>query len=179
MSPLPPQLTIRPETPADHPAVRQVHTLAFGQDGEAVLVDALRRTEAYIPDLSLVAVAKDIVLGHVLFTRVYVENAHGVMHAALALAPLAVLPYEQRKGIGSALVRQGLAACRRLGEPCVIVLGHPGYYPRFGFVPALRHGITAPFPLENDDAFMLLELRPKALDGISGIVRYSTAFDGL
>ena len=172
------QLTIRPETPADADAVRLVHTLAFDGAAEAGLVDALRETDAYIPALSLVAVEGEEVLGHILFTRATVDASDGARHEALALAPLAVLPDRQRQGIGIALMREGIAACRQEGHGVIIVLGHPGYYPRFGFTPASRFSIEAPFPAP-DEAFMALELSANALEGIRGTVRYAAPFGEL
>lgn len=167
-------LTIRPEQPADHPQVFRANQLAFGRPNEARLVEALRRSPAFIPDLSLVAVEEDAVLGHVLFTRIAVRSASNSC-AALALAPLAVLPARQRSGIGSALVRQGCADARRLGHGLVIVVGHPAYYPRFGFVAGERFGIRLPFEV-SPGAFMVLELRAGALTGVQGDVLYPPEF---
>jgi len=114
------------------------------------------------------------VVGHILFTAIEVRTAtHS--HPALALAPMAVLPALQRTGIGSSLVRRGLADARDLGHGVVIVVGHPGYYARFGFVPAEPLGIRAPFEVSSP-AFMALELRPDALRGVRGEVRYPPEF---
>ena len=167
-------LGIRAETAADFPAVREVNRLAFARDGEADLVDALRATDGYIPELSRVAVVDGRIVGHILFTRIGIVTAGGVV-PTLALAPMAVLPEHQNRGIGSALVRDGLETCRRLGHGSVIVLGDPAYYPRFGFVPARPRGIAAPFPAP-DEAFMVIELVPGALDGVQGTVQYPAAF---
>ena len=169
-------LGIRAETAADFPAVREVNRLAFGRDAEAGLVDALRATDGYIPSLSRVAVVDGRIVGHILFTRIGIVTAGGVVPTpTLALAPMAVLPEHQNRGVGSALVRDGLETCRRLGHGSVIVLGHPAYYPRFGFVPARPRGIAAPFPAP-DEAFMLIELVPGALNGVQGTVQYPPAF---
>jgi putative acetyltransferase len=97
------------------------------------------------------------------------------MRAGLALAPVAVAPSRQGNGIGSALIRRGLEEARALGHTVVIVLGHAGYYPRFGFVPARALGIRAPFPV-NDESFMALALRPGGLDGVRGTVQYAAPF---
>jgi len=167
-------LTIRPEQPADHEQVFQVIELAFGQPAEARLVEALRRSPAFIPELSLVAVEDERVLGHILFSRIVVRSG-STTHEALALAPMAVRPARQRAGIGSSLVEQGLADARRLGHAVVIVVGHPEYYPRFGFVRGEPCGIWPPFPV-SPGAFMVCELRPHALAGVHGEVEYPPEF---
>lgn len=167
-------LTLRPERPADREAVFEVNRLAFGGADEARLVEALRLSPAFIPELSLVAVEDERVVGHILFSRVTVRG-DGAAFDALALAPMAVLPARQRSGIGSALVRRGLADARGLGHGIVVVVGHPGYYPRFGFVPGEPLGIRPPFVV-SPGAFMVLELRPGALSGVRGEVAYPPEF---
>ena len=162
------ELAIRAESMADATAVRHVNELAFGQPDEADLVDRLRRTGHVVA--SLVAEIEHTLVGHILFSRLPIDAGRSI-HGA-ALAPVAVLPRWQRQGIGSALIRAGLHACRAAGIEAVIVLGHPGYYPRFGFSAALAERLRAPFA---GPAFMALELVPDALrDG--GQVRYPPAF---
>ena len=164
-------VAIRPERAGDEDAIRAVCSAAFGQPDEADLVDALRASDAWLPGLSLVA-ADDGVVGHVLFTRAMVGS-----HPALGLAPLAVVPSRQRQGIGDALVRAGLQAARAMGERIVVVLGHPSYYPRFGFEPALPRGLTSVFARgDHADAFMALALQPGALAGVTGAVAYAAPF---
>src|SRR5215204_3326406 len=124
-------ITVRAETVEDIPVIRRVNELAFGQPGEADLVDALRA--AARPYISLVAVSEGQVVGHIFFNPVTLE-AEG-SDFILGLAPMAVLPEYQRRGIGSRLVRVGLEECRRIGCDAVVVVGHAEYYPRFGFVP--------------------------------------------
>jgi putative acetyltransferase len=169
---------IRPEAPADRAGVFLVNQQAFGRDNEARLVDALRRSPAFVPGLSLVALAgpeaSDAIVGHILFTRIAIKEGMQA-HAALALAPMAVLPSHQNRGIGSALVRRGLEEARRRGERIVVVVGHPGYYPRFGFVPAFAFGIRAPFDVRRE-AFMTLPLEPEALRDVRGMVEYPVEF---
>ena len=126
-------ITIRPETAADHESIRQVNRLAFGQDAEAQLVDMLR--DGGFVRLSLVAELDGQAVGHVLFSDIQIVCDDDSVDA-LALAPIAVFPEHQRKGIGSALIGSGLEQCRQAGYRIVIVLGHPSYYPRFGFSPA-------------------------------------------
>jgi len=176
-APATPRWDVRPERPADHAAIHRINHDAFGQEDEARLVDALRGSPAFVPELSLVAFQDGRAVGHILFTRIVVKDGDD-RHAALALAPLAVAPELQKRGIGSALVRRGLRAARDLGHGLVIVLGHPEYYPRFGFIPAQPLGIAAPFETRVE-AFMVLELAPGALAGVRGVVEYAPEFGAL
>ena len=168
---------IRAEAPDDKAAIRHVNQMAFEGGEEAVLVDAIRQSSSYVPELSLVAEADRLVVGHVLFSGIAIESSSGSM-AALALAPLAVLPAWQRQGIGSALVRQGLARSRDMGHGIVVVVGDPGYYERFGFRPARQQGLECTLPVP-DEAFMALALQAGALDSVRGTVVYPPAFSGL
>jgi len=168
-------ITIRPETADDYAAIAEVNALAFGREVEPRLVEALRRSPEFIPELSLVAIEAARVAGHILFSPMAIETKDGAV-PALGLAPLAVRPELQNQGIGSALVRDGLDRCRSLGHRIVVVIGHPAYYPRFGFSPARPRGLEAPFPVP-DEAFLALELVPGALGGIAGVVKYPPAFD--
>jgi putative acetyltransferase len=128
-------VVIRPETSADHEAIRRVNLLAFGQDEEAHLVDVLR--EGGYVRLSLVAEQGGQIVGHILFSDLPIVTGAGTV-SSLALAPMAVLPECQNQGIGSALVRRGLEVCREQGHQIVIVVGHPHFYQRFGFSPGLQ-----------------------------------------
>jgi putative acetyltransferase len=169
---------IRTETPSDISEIFALQNNAFAQDGEARLVNALRNDGDFTADLSLVAVHDDRIIGHVLFPPITIESPDTTQKSvpARALAPLGVDPAFQCQGVGAALLEEGLLACRQLGHRAVIVVGHPGYYPRFGFSTARSFGISAPFPCP-DEAFMALELVPGALDGVHGTVRYPPAFD--
>lgn len=162
---------VRRESDADLGAIRTVNREAFGQVAEADLVDALRANgDAAV---SLVAESDSSIVGHILFSHLPIRtSARNV--AAAALAPMSVLPRWQRRGVGSALVRAGLDRCREDGFEAVVVLGHPAYYPRFGFSARLAEPLQAPF---SGPAFMALELVPGALTA-GGQVRYPGAFFG-
>jgi putative acetyltransferase len=161
---------IRAETAADQSMIWQVNEAAFGSAEEADLVGALRTQGVVL--LSVVAELDGQVVGHILFSRMSIETPTEAI-AAVALAPMAVLPRYQRQGIGGRLIRYGLDALRALGERIVIVVGHPAYYPRFGFSTEQARSLESPFP---PDAFMALELSPGALDRIRGRVRYPQPF---
>ena len=164
-------MLIRAEQPGDWVAVHRVNESAFETHLEVDLVDALRRQEPAV--LSLVAVRDGSVVGHIMFSPVTLSEHPDLK--LMGLAPMAVVPRHQRAGIGSALVRAGLERCKELGYGAVAVLGHPEYYPRFGFSPASRFGIGCEYNVP-DDVFMMLELRPGFLEGASGIVRYHDVF---
>ena len=166
----PPGRSIRPEAAGDLAAIGEVHRLAFGREDEGRLVDALRADG--LARVSLVAEEAGRVVGHVLFSALPIVTPGGTVEA-LALAPLAVVPSRQSRRIGSALVQEGLRACRDRGHRVVIVLGHPGFYPRFGFSAELAGRLTSPF---SGPAFMALELAPGALEGVRGEVRYPPPF---
>lgn len=168
---------VRPERPKDYAAIDEVNRLAFGEENEAQLIGKLRDASGFDPQLSLVAHSDDTVVGHILLSPVAIATLPADV-PALALAPMAVLPEFQYQGIGSELMRSGLAACRRQGHKIVILIGHPGYYPRFGFRPAHKFGLQAPFEVP-DEAFMALELVPGALANTSGTVRYPPAFNDM
>jgi putative acetyltransferase len=160
-------VTIRPERAEDIAAIRAVHRAAFPTDAEARVVDRLRASGQ--ARASLVAESGERIVGHVLFSPVTVVGPAGECRG-LGLAPLAVLPEHQGRGVGSALVRAGLAVCRREGWAFVVVLGHPSYYPRFGFRRASEVGLSNDYGA--DEAFMVLELQPGSLPAGGGFVRY-------
>lgn len=169
------EIEIRPEQPGDSDTIRSVNDLAFGQPVEGAIVDALRASSC--PLISLVAVREHLVVGHILFSPVTVDTPGGIV-TGMGLAPMAVLPELQSLGVGSALVRAGLAEVRAKSYPFVVVLGHPRYYPRFGFVPASRHGLRCAWSEVPDEAFMALVLDETAMQGVSGLARYRSEFDG-
>jgi putative acetyltransferase len=164
-------LRIREATPGDYAAIREINRRAFQGDVEAQLVDRLRHDGVVIA--SLVAVQDGEIVGHILFSQIAIETGEHAI-AAASLAPMAVEPDFQRRGIGSALVRHGLEVCRARGRPVVVVVGHPEYYPRFGFSAKRAGNLRGPC---SGEAWMALELVPGALDGIKGEVRYPEAFD--
>jgi putative acetyltransferase len=169
-------LTIRPEHEEDAVAIAHVHRQAFGQENEARLVNAIRESPACIPDLSLVAERDRRIVGHILFSEIHIDTDDGPV-PVLSLAPMAVHPDFQRRGIGAQLLREGLDAARRLGRRIVLVLGHPDYYPRFGFTPARAQGIEPPWDNIPDDAWMILDLLQNPPLAIRGIARYPAPFD--
>ncbi len=167
-------MIVRPERTSDHQAVFSIHAAAFETGAEAKLVNVLRRIAD--PVLSLVAEIDEAVIGHILFSPVTLDGDPAL--SLMGLAPMAVSPERQRQGAGSLLVTEGLNSCRSLGAVGVVVLGHPDYYPRFGFVPSSQYGIRSEYDVP-DDTFLVQELRPGALAGKAGLVRYHEAFAGL
>ena len=169
-------LTVRPEQPSDFEAVQKTVQLAFGRLNEAELVERLRESDYYVPELALVAEREGDIVGHVMLT--YVElRGEDCSLAVLGLAPLAVRPDAQHQGVGAALVEAGLAGAEARHEPLVVVLGHPRYYTRFGFEPARPHGIEPPPPGVPDEVWLVRLLA--GYDGRQrGQVVYPAAFDG-
>jgi putative acetyltransferase len=167
-------VSIRPEKPSDKAGVRAVNELAFGQQDEADIVDRIR--DACDNVLSLVAVSEGLVVGHILFSPASIATQNGVVEG-MGLAPMAVRPEYQRQRVGSALVEAGLDILRR--RPCafVIVLGHPEYYPRFGFEPASKHGVSCQWEGVPDEAFMILVIGDSTLKAVTGVARYREEFD--
>jgi putative acetyltransferase len=166
-------MIIRPEKPEDIPAVRIVNELAFGGAAEADIVDALRRNGK--ATISLVAEDDGRVVGHILFSPVTIETSEREL-VGVGLAPMSVIPERQNQRIGSLLVEEGLRRCREDGHRFVVVLGHPNYYPRFGFVPAGRFGIKSEYDVA-DEVFMVMELREGALRECAGMVKYQPEFN--
>lgn len=163
-------MEIREERVGDEDGIRRVHVAAFGGDLEARLVDLLRRRGKAIN--SLVADEHGQVVGHILFSSVTIDNAPGCR--ALGLAPVAVAPENQRAGIGSRLVREGLIRCQDAGYDFVVLVGAPAYYARFGFQAAKTHGLDNEYGV--NDEFMVLELRKGSLAALTGLVRYAPEF---
>jgi putative acetyltransferase len=164
-------LSIRPVRPEDLPEIVRLHDLAFGGQDEGRLVSLLHdRGQAVI---SLAALTSERIIGHILFSPVHFTPEHTEIRA-LGLAPLAVLPEFQNLGIGTRLTRDGLILCQAGGWQAVVVLGHPEYYPRFGFAPASRFGIGNEYGV--DEPFMALELQPGCLAGVRAVACYAGEF---
>lgn len=166
-------LRIRAERAEDIDAIRAVNAAAFDGPNEAALVDALR--EAAAPFLSLVADDGGEIVGHICFTPVEVERPDGAIVVVAGLAPMAVRPDRQNQGIGSRLVEAGLDECRRAVFPAVVVLGHPAYYPRFGFEPAAPRGLRSDYDVP-DPVFMVLELVRGGAAALQGVAHYHPVF---
>ena len=166
-------MRVRPETEADRAAIRAVNEVAFESPAEADIVDALRSKGAEL--VSLVADRDGVVLGHILFSPVSLAGCGELK--LMGLGPMAAVPRHQREGIGSALVREGLNRCVLLGVHAVVVVGHPWFYPRFGFAAASGYGLRCEYDVP-DDVFMIAELARGALRAVSGLIRYDAAFGG-
>jgi putative acetyltransferase len=171
MPPNPGQCDLWIERPEDVSAVHAIHSAAFGRPDEAHMVTAVR--DAGAAAVALVAGIDGRPVGHVLFSAVTIDGRSEP--SGLGLAPIAVLPSAQRSGLGSRLIEAGLERCRMLGYGYVVVLGHPAYYPRFGFTRASSFGLRCAYAVP-DEAFMALELQAGCLEGKPGVVRYLPAF---
>jgi len=167
-------MNIRPEIEKDKTAIQEINQLAFETFAEATLVDTLR--EQCHPVVSLIAEEDREIVGHIMFSPVTLIGSFDLK--IMGLAPMAVLPKYQRKGIGSALVQTGLDECKKRGFGAVVVLGHTSYYPRFGFIPATRFGIDCEYDVP-EDAFMVIELQPSSLTGAKGKIKYHSAFSNV
>ena len=163
-------MNVRFEQPDDIENIRRIHLEAFETDTEASLVDALR--DSGVELISLVAENKGEIVGHILLSPVSVDGNYRIM----GLAPMAVLPKWQGKGVGTQLVNTGLQACKKAGYEVVVVLGHADYYPRFGFAPSINFGIKSEYDVPPE-VFMVKALRNGALDGITGTVKYHPIFN--
>lgn len=162
-------MNIRFEQPGDIEKIREVNLQAFETETEANLVEALRNADVEL--ISLVAEENGEVIGHILFSPVILGDLR-----IMGLAPMAVLPDRQNKGVGTKLVKSGLQDCEKAGYEAVVVLGHAGYYPRFGFVPSVNFGIKSEYDVPPE-VFMVKELREGALKGAAGTVKYHPAFN--
>lgn len=171
------QIKIRREKQGDFREVFELNHIAFGQDNEAKLVDALRINQiAFVPELSIVATDNNKIVGHILFSKISIKDDKGNLNESLGLAPMAVRPEYQKCGIGGQLIRKGFEVAKELGFKSVIVLGHEHYYPKFGFQPADKWKIKAPFDVPSN-VFMAIELATDGLTNISGTVVYPKEFE--
>lgn len=169
-------LKIRQENRDDIKEIYEINSLAFGRENEAKLVDLLRASANFVPELSLVATIDNKLVGHILFTKVKITDDQKIEFDSLALAPMSVRPSNQKMGIGGQLIRAGLDIARELNFKSVIALGHRNYYPKFGFVPTSKWNIKSPFDVPTE-AFMGIELIDGGLKNVSGTVKYPKEFD--
>ena len=168
-------MLIRKEKTEDIEKIREINFQAFETEAEANLVDKLRRSGMSL--ISLVAEVKGEIVGHILFSPVKLAGNKSDLKIA-GLAPMAVKPDSQNQGIGTALVKSGLIHCKSEGYQAVVVLGHPDYYPEFGFVPSSKYGIKSEYDIP-DEVFMIKELENDALTDCTGTVKYHEAFNRL
>ncbi len=168
-------MTIREEKSTDIDSIWNVNTEAFETEAEANLVNALRNSDCNF--ISLVAETEGNIVGHILFTPVELTGNRNRLKI-MGLAPMAVLRQYQYKGVGSKLVKTGIKHCQSLGYDALAVLGHPGYYPKFGFEPSVAYGIKSEYEVP-DEAFMILELVPNSLKDHQGILKYHELFSSV
>ncbi len=170
------EITIRPETPNDYTTIARVNDLAFARPDEGKLVENLRQLPEFDPHLSLVAELDDEVIGHALFLQINIQSDDGKKCPILSLGPIAVMPKFQKQGIGGRLIEAGHRAALELDYTSVVLLGHPGYYPRFGYKLAKIWGLTNPWSIHGEP-WMAIELVKDALKGKTGLVAYPEAFN--
>jgi len=168
------KIIIRKETPQDIDRIREINEVAFNQPNEGRVVDRIRESNS--ESLSLVAVLDEKIVGHIFFSPVEIETRSGIIKG-MGLAPMAFAPNCQNQGIGSELVNEGLKIIREGNHPFVIVLGHPDYYPRFGFNKASIYGLTCQWEGVPDEVFMAIILDEEKMGGVSGEVRYRDEFN--
>jgi len=170
-------IKIREESPGDYPEITSVNNLAFGQENEGLLIAELRKRAEFVKELSMVATVGRKIAGHILFFPVVISAGTSEVET-LSLGPMSVHPDFQKKGIGGALILNGMKQAKRLGYKSVIVLGHPSYYPKFGFSRAGAWRIRAPFDAP-DDALMAVEIVPGSLDFGGGVIVYPEEFNNV
>ncbi len=168
-------MNIREDKLADTESIWNINAEAFETEAEANLVNALRDSGCTF--ISLVAETDNKAVGHILFTPVKLTGIENKLKL-IGLAPMAVLEQHQNKGIGSKLVKAGIEHCKSKGYDAIVVLGHPSYYPKFGFVPSITYGIKSEYEVP-DEAFMVLELVPNSLKDYNGIIKYHDLFNSV
>ncbi|MGI4789149.1 MAG: GNAT family N-acetyltransferase [Janthinobacterium lividum] len=173
------KISMRQETPSDYAAVAEAIKSAYEDVGysnhrEQFMVERLRNSDAYIPELSLVAESDQEIVGHLLLTKIFIRNQEKSI-ASLALAPLSVVPEFQGKGVGSQLVIEGHRIAKALGYQSVVLLGHADYYPRFGYEPMKKYGLELPFAVREENC-MVISLTENGLSGVTGRVVYPPEF---
>lgn len=169
-------INIRTENKEDYSQVYDVNFIAFGnREDEAKLVERIRKTDNFIPELSIVAEQNGVVVGHLLMSKAAIIQGEQ-HHEIIALAPIAVSPEHQKQGVGTRLIQEGLNRCKQLGYFVVVLIGHPSYYPRFGFKPARKYSLELTQFEVPDEVFMVCELKEDALHNIKGELKYPPAF---
>jgi putative acetyltransferase len=169
-------IIVRKETNCDCAAIKEVNDLAFGQKNEGELIDKLRKKAEFINELSLVAIYKDKIVGHIMFFPVSIMSEKNIF-GTLSLGPMSVLPEYQNMGIGGNLIRAGLKKAKELGFGSVVVLGHPEYYPRFGFRKSCDWMIKEPFGV-HEEVMMAIELEEGSLSFAGGMINYPDEYYG-
>jgi putative acetyltransferase len=169
-------INIRPETKNDYAAIRKVNDLTFERPEEGRLVDNLRQLPEFEPRLSLVAELDGQIIAHALFSPIFIQSKDNEEYPCLSLGPIAVIPEFQNQGVGGKLIEAGHRAALELDYTAVLLLGHPGYYPRFGYLPADKWKISNPWKIDGDP-WMAIELIKGALDGRAGLAVYPQAFN--
>lgn len=169
-------MIIRTETEKDFKEVYKLNYEAFGnREDEAKLVERIRRSEEFIPELSIVAEIENEIVGHLLLSKAVIENDEQ-LSTVIVLAPVAVKSDRQKQGIGSRMIEEGISRCRVLGFNIILLIGHPSYYPRFGFQPARKYGLELKQFKVPDEVFMVFEVKAEALQKIKGELKYPKAF---
>ncbi|OGU67281.1 MAG: hypothetical protein A2W30_08140 [Ignavibacteria bacterium RBG_16_36_9] len=169
------EIIIRTENQNDYEQITKVNDLAFNQPNEGMMISVLRKNKKFIPELSLVAEIDSKVVGHILFFPLNIISGEEAVEV-LSLAPMAVLPEYQQKGIGKNLVIEGLKKSKEMGYKAVVVLGHPTYYPKFGFERASKWNIKLPIEDVPDEASMSIELEEGFLKDKAGIIEYPVEY---
>jgi putative acetyltransferase len=171
-------MIIRTETTADFEEVFKLHYLAFGnREDESRLIERIRVSEGFVSELSVVAELNNEIIGHLLLSKASVEEKEKT-HSVIVLAPIAVKPSCQKQGIGSSLIKEGFERCKKLGYNSIFLIGHPSYYPKFGFQPARKLGFELSQFNVPDEVFMVCELKEGALQNIKGELKYPNSFFG-
>ncbi|OAB38832.1 GCN5 family acetyltransferase [Paenibacillus macquariensis subsp. defensor] len=171
-------MIIRTELESDYPQVHHVNFVAFGdREDEAILVERIRTTPYFVPQLSIVAEKDGEIVGHILLSKAEIVDLES-HHEVIVIAPIAVRPDYQKQGIGKLLIAEGLKRCKELGFNLVFLIGHPSYYPKFGFKPARQFGLELTQFEVPDEVFMVYELKENQLNQIKGELRYPSAFLG-
>jgi putative acetyltransferase len=169
-------MIIRNETVNDFEEVYKLNYLAFGKrKDESELVERIRKSEEFVPELSIIAEIDNEIVGHLLLSKATVVDYEQIF-TVIVLAPIAINPSFQKQGIGSKLIDEGIRRCRVLGFSIILLIGHPSYYPRFGFQPARKYGLELKQFEVPDEVFMVYEVEEGTLQEIKGELKYPKAF---